>query len=112
MLLGTAIGHSVHAAGVRSVSGCADLDSALCQKQAHVSAPTQLCELQLLGATEHDALGCIQNLLIPIRCWDLHTANCHTLSVLTSQQSLRRKGYSFLLPLHAYLRHASDVLAR
>ena len=40
--------------------------------QAHVFAAAELSQLQLLGAGEHDALGCIHDLLVPCLGRNLH----------------------------------------
>lgn len=55
---------------------CAYLDGTLCQQQAHITAPTKLCQLELLSTVEHDVLGCVDYLLIPPQIWNLHAANC------------------------------------
>lgn len=55
--------------------GAADLDSALCQQQAHVATTTQLSQLELLSTVEHDVFSCVHNLLIPAQIWSLQPAS-------------------------------------
>ena len=61
---------------------CADLDGTLRQQQAHVTAATQLCQLEPLSTVEHDVLSCVHNFLVPAQIWSLHPARCYKTTVL------------------------------